>query len=149
MLSLQRELVPADSVSCQRPPPILTTAGRGVVVAAGLLMACGGNPVDTRLPGPNDNCFGGFIGLVLSADTVAVGDSVHVVARPVPSFTSCFPGILFVATWEARPESAVSISSDSDTTTWVRGVRPAEVGLWARVRDAPQASGVRPLVVVP
>lgn len=115
----------------------------------GLFVACGGNPVDTRPPGPNDNCFGNFIGLSPFADTVAAGDSVHVLARPASTFASCFPGVAFVVTWEARPDSGVAISADSDTTVWATGVRPGQFVLRARVRDAPAASGAMTLVVVP
>lgn len=158
---------PGGGVACDCPRPARTTymgrktlamvdflavcGGRGwstvtVLAAVGLVGACGGNPVETH-PGPNDECFGGFIGVILSSDTVAVGDSVHATARPVQSFASCFPGVTFVATWEAQPDSTVSISPTSDTTAWLRGVWPARVEIWARVRDAPSANGFTILVV--
>lgn len=148
MRSLYGMRNPRGCASHQQPPPILGRSMVSVLAAAGLVGACGGNPVETH-PGPNDECFGGFIGITLSADTVAVGDSVQAVARPVQSFASCFPGVTFLATWEAQPDSTVSMSLASDTTVWLRGVWPARVNIWARVRDAPSATGVTILVVVP
>ncbi len=147
MLSLPLMRDPGGGVPRPWLHPARAIAGaRGILVSAGLLAACGGNP--TFPPPPNDSCFGSFIGLTLSADTIAVGDSVHVLARPISSFASCFPGVAFVVTYEPRPDSAVSILVTSDTTAWVRGVRPATVDLRARVAPT-GATGWMPLVVVP
>lgn len=146
MLSLHRSANAADSVSCQRPPPSLAAAVRQVLAVAGLLTACGGNPVEFPPP-PNDTCLGSPVGLTPQRDTVSVGDSVHVAARPTQAFTSCLSGVPFVIRWEARPDSAVVLSPDSDTSAWVRGVAVGTVGIFARITSMEEVFGLMTIVV--
>ena len=134
MLWIHMKRDPGGGVSCHRLHPVRAIVrAKGMLVAAGLLVACGGNPVDTRPPGPNDACFGAVIALTPLATSVAVGDSVHVLARPAPAFTCGFSGVPFLIRWEASPDSAVVLSADSDTSTWIRGVTVGTVGVTARL----------------
>lgn len=109
--------------------------------------ACGGaSPTPPLLP---EDCFG--VGALLSPQghTLSVGDSVRVKAQPSPGFASCFRDVAFVAMWEAQPDSSVSLSAESDTTAWVWGISPGQVDLTARIRDAPQATGVMTIFIAP
>lgn len=113
----------------------------------GLLVACEGNPVDTRQPGINDSCLGSPVAVRPLVDPVPVGDSVHVTALRTPAFTSCLSGVPFVIRWEARPDSAVVLSPDSDTSAWVRGVAVGTVGIFARITSMEEVFGLMTVVV--
>ncbi len=147
MLSLPLMRDPGGGVPRPRLHPARAIVGaRGILVIAGLIAACGGNPAELPLP-TNDTCLGTPVAVRSLTDTVPVGDSVHVVALPTPAFTSCHSGVPFVVGWEARPDSAVVLSADSDTSVWVRGVAVGTVAIFARVTSG--ISGLMTLVVRP
>ncbi len=104
------------------------------------LSACGNSSVEQP---SSESCIGSPVVLSPFTDTIAVGDSTHVTARPFALFASCFPGVAFVVRWEASPASAVALTVDSDTTTWVRGLLVGRVVVVARgVQDERLVGGM-------
>lgn len=112
----------------------------GLLTAVGPLTACGGDPSTRPFP-INDSCLGNAVALRPLTDTVPVDDSVHVLALRAPAFTACLSGVPFVLRWEARPDSAVVLSADSDTSAWVRGVTPGSVTIFARITSMDEIKG--------
>lgn len=146
MRSPHWERGPRGGTPYRQPPMYQHTSVGGVFVAAVLLVACGGNPTEFAPP-PNDSCLGNAVALRPLTDTVLVGDSVHVLALRTPAFAACLSGLPFVFRWEARPDSAVVLSADSDTSAWIRGVIPGTLSIFARITSMDDIEGQMTLVV--